>query len=413
MADSTERASFRAVLAVGEFRALCSAELLSWVGDQLARVALTILVYQRTSSAGLTGLTYALTFLPSLLGGVLLGGLADRYPRREVMITIDVLCAVFVGLMALPGMSLVPLCVLLAVVTFLRGPYKAAQLAFLADVLTGPKYATGLAIRHIVIQSAQVVGFAAGGVLVAQIGASSGLAIDAFTFLAAALAVGFGCRHRPAPAREQRRRIAPGSGVMVVWRDPRLRSLTALCWLAGFHIAPEGLAAPYAAGLGAGTAAVGIILASDPVGSVLGAFVFGRFVPEKSRAGALGPLAVLAGLPMILCLLRPGLIASVVIFGICGALAMSYQLQIGASFVQVVPDRHRAQALGVMSSGLITVQGLGALAAGALADVIAPAYVVALAGLAAVVVGLWPALVWTRSLRSAASPDPELTRAVP
>jgi MFS family permease len=158
---------------------------------------------------------------------------------------------------------------------------------------------------------------------------------------------------------------------------------------------------------------VGIILASDPVGSVLGAFVFGRFVPEKSRAGALGPLAVLAGLPMILCLLRPGLIASVVIFGICGALAMSYQLQIGASFVQVVPDRHRAQALGVMSSGLITVQGLGALAAGALADVIAPAYVVALAGLAAVVVGLWPALVWTRSLRSAASPDPELTRAVP
>ena len=51
-----------------------------------ARVALSVLVFQRTDSAFLTGLTYALTFVPALVGGILLSGLGDRYPRREVMV---------------------------------------------------------------------------------------------------------------------------------------------------------------------------------------------------------------------------------------------------------------------------------------------------------------------------------------
>src|SRR5947207_11318190 len=56
-------------LRVGEFRSLWSAEGVSILGDQLARVALAILVFERTSSALLTALTYALTFVPAVLGG--------------------------------------------------------------------------------------------------------------------------------------------------------------------------------------------------------------------------------------------------------------------------------------------------------------------------------------------------------
>jgi hypothetical protein len=75
---ATGHPTFRAVFAVREFRALWAAELLSRLGDQLARVSLVVLVHHRTSSALLTGPTYALTYIPSLLGGLLLGGLADR-----------------------------------------------------------------------------------------------------------------------------------------------------------------------------------------------------------------------------------------------------------------------------------------------------------------------------------------------
>ena len=69
-----------------EFRTLWAALAQSVLGDQLARVALSLLVFERTESAGWTAATYALTSLPALLSGVLLTGLADRFPRRTVMI---------------------------------------------------------------------------------------------------------------------------------------------------------------------------------------------------------------------------------------------------------------------------------------------------------------------------------------
>src|SRR2546423_11376775 len=93
---------FGEVLGVREFRALWAAELFSVLGDQLARVALALLVYQRTSSAALTALTYALTFAPAVLGGALLSGLADRYPRRLVLVTTDLIRAALAGALALP-----------------------------------------------------------------------------------------------------------------------------------------------------------------------------------------------------------------------------------------------------------------------------------------------------------------------
>jgi len=58
-----DRTTFRAVFAVREFRALWAAEALSQAGDQVARVALAVLVYGATESAALAGLTYALLYV--------------------------------------------------------------------------------------------------------------------------------------------------------------------------------------------------------------------------------------------------------------------------------------------------------------------------------------------------------------
>jgi predicted MFS family arabinose efflux permease len=383
---------------------------------------LAVLVYHRTSSALLTGLTYALTYIPSLLGGLLLGGLADRYARREVIVTVDVLRAVLVGLMAVPGAPLPALCLLLVGVTTLSGPFKGAQLALLADVLSGDRYVLGLSVRHMTIQSAQVAGFLVGGVLTQAVGPSTGLGLNALSFAASAALVRFGVRRRPAPALAETSPSdadagagasrSTAGGLALVWRHPGLRSLTGLSWLAGCYIAPEGLAAPYADAVGASTAvAVGVIMASDPVGSVIGALVFGRFVSEETRERALAPLALLAGLPLALCVFRPGLAVSALLFAVSGALATGYHMQLGASFVRLVPDSARAQSLGVMSSGLITVQGLGTLTCGAVAELVGPAKAVALAGATGILLGARPAWIWTRVSRAARLPRSSRARA--
>ena len=99
-----ETARYRDVFAVAEFRALWAAQVLSVGGDQLARVALTVLVYAHTGSALLAAAAYAASIAPTFLGGLLLSGLADRWPRRRVMIVCDLARVPLAALMAVPGM---------------------------------------------------------------------------------------------------------------------------------------------------------------------------------------------------------------------------------------------------------------------------------------------------------------------
>ena len=411
---------FRSVLAVADFRWLWAGEALSQAGDQLARVALAVLVYQRTSSPALTALSYALTFVPTLVGGALLGWVADRVARRSVMVVCDLSRALLVGVMAIPAMPLAVLYVLLVGVTLLGGPFRAAQQALLPDVLAGELYVSGLALRGMTIQAAQLAGFACGGVLVAALTPYWALFVDAATFVASALLVRFGVRHpaavsppTPRASMTGRRLSAGGSvvaGLRVVLGDPAVRALAVLSWLAGFYVVPEGLAAPYAAAIGTGTVGVGLLMAADPAGSVVGAFVLARWIPERLRARLLGLLAVLAGLPLLVCAVQPGLLVSLAALAISGALAQAYQTQDTASLARAVPSAGRAQVMGIVVSGLVTVQGVGVLVAGVLADLIGTPLTIGLAGIGGIAVAVPAALAWHRALRRSAPELPESSR---
>ncbi|MFC0545555.1 MFS transporter [Kutzneria chonburiensis] len=429
---------FRSVLAVADFRWLWAGEALSQAGDQLARVALAVLVFQRTSSPALTALSYALTFVPTLIGGALLGWIADRVARRTVMVVCDLSRALLVATMAVPGMPLPVLYLLLVAVTLLGGPFRAAQQALLPDLLSGELYVSALALRGMTIQSAQLAGFACGGVLVAALTPYWALVVDAATFLASALLVRTGVRHpaaispptswasptgaqssptAPSPGAQHARgdsrsartrslpvsrRAAGGSvraGVRVVFGDPAVRALAVLSWLAGFYVVPEGLAAPYAAAIGTGTVGVGLLMAADPAGSVIGAFVLARWIPERLRPRLLGLLAVLAGLPLLACAVQPGLAVSLAALALSGALAQAYQTQDTASLARAVPSAGRAQVMGIVVSGLVTVQGIGVMVAGLLADLIGTPLTIGLAGLTGMAVGVPAALSWHRATR--------------
>ena len=390
-----------AAFALPEFRALWAAETLSVFGDQLARVALAVLVFGRTQSALLTGLTYALTFVPAFLGGALFGSVGDRYPRRTVMAVADLLRAVLMCGVALPGLPLGVLGALVAAVALLNGPFKSAQQALLPAVLPGPLYSSGMAVRSISTQVAQLAGFAGGGLLVSVLNPSLGLAIDAATFGASTILVVLGVRPRP-PAVAIRVPFVTALvvGTRLIWRDPGLRALVGLCWLAAFYIVPEALAAPYAASIHSGPVAVGALMASDPLGSVVGGVIFGKWVPEARQQRVIGGLGVMAGLPLLVCAFTPPVAVAMLLFALSGAAATAYTIQATASFVRRLPDSQRAQGSGVLSSGLITVQGIGALVAGAVCDAAGPARTIALAGACGALVAVPIAVAWGRARRA-------------
>ncbi|MGH3616380.1 MAG: MFS transporter [Pseudonocardia sp.] len=415
--EMTERAGLGQVFRLPEFRALWVAELLSVAGDQLARVALAVLVFGRTGSAAWAAGVYALTFLPAILGGVLLAWVADRYRRREVMIAADVLRASLVVGMAVPGLPLWALSVLLVAVVLLGSPHLAAQGALLPEVLPGQLYERGLAVRHITGQTAQVVGFATGGLLVAALSPSTALLIDAATFVLSAivLRIWVAARPRPGVAVDD---PAPWSsehglrgvltGIWVIFTDPRRRALVILAWLVGCYIVPEALAAPYAAQVGAGPAAVGLLMAAHPVGSVIGVWLFVRFVPADVRSRLIGVLAVGAGLPLLVCQMRPGTAVAFVLWGLSGLLSSAYLMQAQVCFVRSTPDAVRGRALGVAASGIIAAQGVAVLAGGLLADVSNPATAIAVSGAVGSLLSLGGAVAWrlARSDGGPRSPGP-------
>ncbi len=395
--------TWSSVLADREYATLWLAYALSLAGDQLARVALAVLVFDATGSPAATALAYAVTFLPWLVGGPLLAGLGDRYPRRTVLIVCDGLAAVLLTVMALPGISLVTLGALLFLVVTLAAPFTAARSALVRDLFPDDeRYAAATALTTVTIQLAQVAGFAAGGLLVAALGVRQALLVDAVTFALSAVLIRLRVRRRPAAATGPGRRHLADvrAGARLVFGDRRLRALTLFAWLAAFHVhsVPSGLVVPYAAERGAGPLAVGLLLAAATLGSGLAMVVLTTWVPPPRRLRLMTPLAVLAAAALVPCLLDPPLPVVGLLWLVAG-LGTGYQLAANVAFVSAVPGERRAQAFGMVSAGLAAGQGIGVVIAGLLAELADPAVVVGASGVAGLVAVL--ALQSTRSARLA------------
>jgi MFS family permease len=403
--------TFREVFAVTEFRALWLAQLLSVAGDQLARVAMTVLVFDRTHSALWTALTYAVTFLPWMIGGLALSGLADRLPRRQVMVACDVARMVLVCLMALVSLrasaaSLWIMAALLFAVTLLDSPFKSARSAMLPDILPGDRYVLGIAVTQTTLQVGMVSGFALGGVVVAALGVRTALLADAATFAASAVLVRFWVRRRPAaahPVMGGRSSFAEMvAGVRLVFGDRTLRTLMLLGWLVAFYVVPMGLAAPYAARFHTSLPipiGTGLIFAAGPFGTALGAVVLGRVVGPASRQRLMYPLAIAACGLLALLWLKPDLPAALLIIAGSGTCA-SYQLAANAAFVAAVPPERRGQAFGLANGGMQITQGLWIIVAGAAvsSSAISPATAIAISGGLGAVLAAALATSWSRHM---------------
>jgi hypothetical protein len=394
------RPSYRSVFAVSEFRALWVSYVLSAGGDRLALVAMTILVYARSRSPLLAAITFASGFVPYLLGGLFLSGLADRLPRRTVMVACDAARALLVGAMLLPRMPIGVMIALLYLVTTIQPAFDAARSAIIRDMMDAGQYPLATAVIQSTTRVVIVAGAAVGGLVVALFGAGPALAADAATFVASGSLILVGVRARPA-ADASRASGGPNpflqlaAGLRLVFGDPALRTLMCLGWLAAFYEVPEGLAVPYAAKLGGGAVAAGLLMATSQLGAAVATPVFTTKIGPLTRLKWMGPMAVLTCAVLAVAIARPGLYVSMAIFAVSNTFAM-YQIAANTAFVERIPNERRAQAFGLASAGLIVGQGVAFAIAGAAAEVVPPSTVVALSGGLGALIACGLALRWRR-----------------
>lgn len=412
-------ATYRAVFAVREFRALFGASLFSWLGDGLAKIALAALVYDRTRSVFASAATMALGYLPWIVGGPLLSALAERYPYRRVMIVCDVSRAVLIGAIAVPGAPLFVLLTLLFAASMLAPPFESARSALLPQVLSGDRYVVALSLQNLSQQSTRIAGFALGGALSA-IHPWLALVIDSATFAVSAHLIWRAVTPRTAAVSAGHGHLLreAAQGFQVVFGNQVLRSIALLVFGSVMVAAvPEALAAGWSATLGDGPRIQGVIMAGIPVGMVLGGTVVGRMLTPSTQEKVIRALALLIPMALLPAWFTPGLPTVLVMVTVCG-FGISLMIPANGLFVRILPDGYRARAFGVMQGGIQVLQGLTMVAVGAAADVLGVAHAVgitAVVGLVAMVLlaAIWPSQsLITRAIGDGdtSAPCPEVDR---
>src|SRR4051794_18255464 len=346
-------------------RRLWYARTVSEAGNWAARIALTLHVFVVTGSPLAATAVTAVSLLPHLGIGQLLGTLADRFPHRTVMATSDVVRGLLFGLLALTDL---PVPAILGV-AFLAGladpPFTAAYSAALPQ-LAGDRYLAAQTLFTATRQAMILLGFAAGGLLVAGAGTSVALGLNALSFFAGALFI--------AGIRSTRSRDATDRQPLI---RPAVRALTSdrlivvsvavvtLGTLLGMTV--ESLMVAYAGHLGLGPTGAGLLATVPPLAAIATTF----FLPTDGEHARLVRLvcctvAAMATVALVVFALDSPLPLVLVGFLAAGALDVM-TVPAGGVIAQRLPRSSRGTAFSFLEGLLMVSHAGGVLVAGALA----------------------------------------------
>ena len=387
-----------------EFRALIAAQVTGEVGDQFARVAVSGIVLERSGSALYAALAFVVSYLPGIAGSVLLGPLADRLPRRALMIWCDLARAAVVAALAVAVAAEAPLwslTALLLLAELFSAPFDAARSALVPDVLTEPAdFHAGAGISRTLFQLNQTVGLALGGLVAYGASAQLALWLDVASYLLSALILLLGVRHRPAALAGTPRGPDVREAVRAVAADPVRLVFIGLGWAAGgVLIAPEAVALAYAVDhdqerLG------GALIAALPAGAALGAWIITRYPPALA-VRAIRPLLALGCVPLLLTGLDLGVYPTMALWFVAG-LCQAFLLPVMVVVTLLTPPERRGAVGGLAAAGFNASVALSFVLAGWGADVLNPADAVLAAGVLGLFVLLAAHVLWPRDELDAA-----------
>jgi MFS family permease len=412
-----ENVRYRDVLANREFRGMVLAQIASEAGDQIARVALALLVLDRTDSPLLAAATFAVSFLPVVVGGPLLGPLADRFSRRNLMLLADVGRAIGIALLALvavPGVPLWVLFVLLVVAELFTPLFDSARAASIPDILGRPELVNaGLGLSRSLNLVNQAVGLLLGGAIVQLTGSRAALMIDAVSFVVSFAILFVVLERRPARL-EAMESIGMLLSDMVeggrhLFADPSRRAMVLLMWaLAAPLAAPEAVALAYARGNGDSDVWGGALMGSIVVGAAIGAVLVARR-PLLVQLDLMLPLAVVMSLPLLVTGIQPPIAVLVLLWCAAGA-AQAFMIPTMAFLTLFTPNEQRGRVVGLAGAGFMALTAVGYLVAGAIATTTSPAFAVAaMASIALLIVAViylvWPAARLRTAVRGLTMPS--------
>ncbi|RVU26048.1 MFS transporter [Streptomyces antnestii] len=388
-----------------DYRRLWVGNTVSWTGQAMTALAVSLQVYDITHSSFSVGLVGLFSLVPLVAFGLYGGAIADTMDRRKLgLYSASGSCALSVALAvaALAGYHRVWLLYAVVALQAVCGALNSPARTSMIPRLLPPEHLPAAnALNSMTTTSGTLVGPMLGGVVVGLWGYQTAYLIDAVAFSAALYAMWRLPAMLPdAPEGERRGRASVVDGLRFLAGRPNLRMtfFTDMCAMVLAH--PRALYPAVAAlWYGGDARTTGLLVAAPAVGALLGG-VFSGWLARVHRHGLAIVLAVCAwGLAIAVFGLTRNLWLGLVFLALAGCADTVSMVFRGTMLQVAAPDEMRGRLQGVF---IVVVAGgprLGDFLAGTVADVSSPTWAITGGGAACVTAVLLLALRWRRFLR--------------
>ena len=267
---------------------LWQGQFVSQLGSSVSGIALSLWVVNTTNSGTILGTLMMIAAIPGLILQPLGGSIADRFSRKRIIVTCDLVYGVLAVLLGaslfllssnLTG-SLIPVFVLHVLMSAIGALFVPAVAAFTPSLVPKEHIASANALTQSTAQVAGLIGRAAGGILYRILGAPILFLVDGITFIISAVSELFIQSPQDEGKSEEKEKASLGlmastkEGFAYVWQWKGLRVLMLVAAALNFFITPVFILLPFYVKdpryLAAGDEWYGFLLASMAPGSLVG-----------------------------------------------------------------------------------------------------------------------------------------------
>ncbi|MDG4788827.1 MFS transporter [Micromonospora sp. WMMD1102] len=354
--------TYRELFRVTEFRPLFLATTAQVAASTVNGLALGTLVYSATRSPLLAALSLFGHSFAQVIGAATLLSVADRVPPRAALVSLKLLLCAGSLVMALPGLPIWGIFVVIGVMGLAGSMGGGVRWGLLGEILPDGGYLLGRSVMNMSVGAMQITGFALGGLLLTFVAPRQVLLVGAGLHLGAALVARFGLSRRPPRAVDRASVRRTWQVNAQLWAATPRRYVYLALWLPnGLVVGCEALFIPYA------PEAAGVLFVAGALGMLTGDTVVGRFVPARWRQRLVTPLQLSLGLPYLLFALPVPLPLAAIAVAVASA-GFGAGVLLQQRLVDLTPPQMRGQALGLHSSGMLTMQAVAATLAGTIAQ---------------------------------------------
>ncbi|MEO6893056.1 MAG: MFS transporter [Ktedonobacteraceae bacterium] len=364
---------------------LFSANTISVTGSSLTLIAVPWFVLQTTGSAARVGFTGVAEVLAIIVAGLLGGVLIDRLGYKRSSVLADLASGVAIALIPLlyysVGLDFWQLLILVFCAALFNAPSTSARVALLPDIAgpAGMPLERANALLHAIERGSRLLGAPLAGILIALLGTSRVLWLDAASFVVSALLIGLVIpRSRPKEVSPATTKASGGylaelgAGLGFIRHNRLMLAIVLTIIITNFLDSPLGAVVMpvYAKQRFGSPQALGLIEAAWGGGALVGALIYSALGPRLPRRATFIGAFILIGLPFWLLSLLPTLPFTMTAMAIIGAGSGPINPLLWTLGQECVPAEMRGRVFGAIGAAAFAALPLGLILAGYLVDAV-------------------------------------------